>query len=67
MRERQTCQGCGTRADEWDPAQGGHLDAYTAEGELCHGCRALEIKRKEYEDAPAGVLVVMQPRGSHGG
>lgn len=38
IRERQTCRQCGTRPQEWDPAQGGDRNAYVAEPERCRGC-----------------------------
>lgn len=65
MRKRQTCPGCGTRPDEWDPQEGGGLDAYTAEAHLCHGCRAIEVQREANEGGPAGVQIMLK-RGAGG-
>jgi hypothetical protein len=67
VRKRQTCPGCGTRPDEWDPQEGGGLDAYTAEAHLCHGCRVIEVERERVgEDAPAGIQIMLK-RGGAGG
>jgi hypothetical protein len=38
IHERQRCQSCGTRPEEWNPKQGGDLHAYTAEAVHCRGC-----------------------------
>jgi hypothetical protein len=62
LRERQACQGCGTRPDEWE----GDLDAYKAETQMCHGCRAVSIAREQNKDAPAGVHVTLRRRGDGG-
>jgi hypothetical protein len=35
------CPGCGTRHDEWDPAQGGDRQAYMADVNHCPGCATL--------------------------
>jgi hypothetical protein len=59
VHERETCQGCGTRAEEW--ADG--LDAYKAENSLCRGCRALEIGNEALKGAPAGTRVVLKRKG----
>ena len=39
-RQRGGCNRCGTRPAEWDPALGGHDDAYVAELHQCWGCHA---------------------------
>lgn len=36
--ENSRCSGCGTYAHEWDPGQGGSLNAYEAHTTLCLGC-----------------------------
>ena len=48
--QRQTCNGCGTRTEEWDPSQGGDLRAYSTEIRVCLGCEVLERGRTELED-----------------
>jgi hypothetical protein len=40
--DRQTCNRCRTRDEEWDPARGGHRQAYTFEPDVCPGCEPLE-------------------------
>lgn len=40
--QRQTCRGCGTRAEEWDPAQGGDRTAYVFDVVVCAGCEQRE-------------------------
>lgn len=68
MRQRQTCSGCGTRPDEWDPQEGGGLDAYAAEPQLCFGCAAVEIQQKAIpENAPGGIHIVLKRKGAPGG
>lgn len=68
VRERSTCAGCGTRADEWDPQEGGGLDAYKAEQHLCFGCRAIEVERERAgEKTPAGMQIVLKRKGVAGG
>jgi hypothetical protein len=67
LRERQTCGTCGTRREEWVSADGAHLDAYKAEGQLCHGCRAIDAERSRVgKDAPAGVQFVLKPKPKGG-
>jgi hypothetical protein len=38
IHEAQKCSSCGTRDEEWDPAQGGSIHAYRAESHICWGC-----------------------------
>lgn len=52
IRDRERCPQCGTRADEWDPEQGGHDHAYRHELRKCWGCdekakgeKAIETKK----------------------
>lgn len=54
IRARQTCGGCGTRRDEWDPAKGGHPAAYIAHTERCEGCHQ---RHQEAKDLPPGMYV----------
>ncbi len=49
LRQRQECPGCQTRPAEWDPAQGGRLDAYKASPRRCRGCAAIQ----ELSESPA--------------
>lgn len=42
LRQRKKCRRCLTRAEEWDPEQGGHRRAYRAEIRQCEGCVVLE-------------------------
>lgn len=60
MRRNQTCQSCGTRPDEWDPALGGRDDAYRAELHKCWGCHAKAAAEKSITDSMgAGVFVAL--------
>jgi hypothetical protein len=38
LHEREKCPNCGTRPEEWDPAQGGDLHAYAWKPRHCRGC-----------------------------
>ena len=38
VRRRSACSSCGTRPEEWDPARGGHPQAYKATARRCPGC-----------------------------
>jgi predicted Fe-S protein YdhL (DUF1289 family) len=61
LRQRQVCAGCGTRRDEWVTPDGPRLDAYTAEPQVCHGCRAISAERDRIgENAPAGIQIVLK-------
>lgn len=66
IRQRQTCQGCGTRHEEWDPELGGRRDAYKADWHRCPGC-ALKQSREEagnpLGDTARGWTVQLLPRG----
>lgn len=42
----ETCDGCGTRREEWDPKRGGSRVAYIAMSDRCPGC---EIKAQEWD------------------
>lgn len=48
IRQRSTCPSCGTRAEEWDPRQGGSRDAYRADFRECAGC----VEKERASDAP---------------
>lgn len=43
IRDMQTCRSCGTREEEWDPAQGGNRHAYGAEIYRCRGCEVRQM------------------------
>ena len=51
---RTTCSGCGTRADEWEPALGGDRFAYVTETHRCPGCELIEMERDQVPDGPEG-------------
>lgn len=51
LHERQRCSSCGTRPAEWDPKQGGHLQAYQPKIERCAGCAAVERGQADLERA----------------
>lgn len=61
LREAERCPNCGTRPAEWDPAKGGHKDAYAATGRMCMGCFHLDAGHKQWDDK-AGVHPVLIPR-----
>lgn len=44
-----TCD-CGTRMEEWDPAQGGHRFAYVGDSWRCPGCELLDAEREGHAD-----------------
>lgn len=65
IRERQACQACGTRRDEWDETRGGHRYAYAAEKTRCRGCELIEAARATVTDEDGkGVHVSLVP--NHG-
>ncbi|MEU8379782.1 hypothetical protein [Streptosporangium sp. NPDC048865] len=59
-RDRQTCRGCGTRAAEWDPAQGGRSDAYRPKSTQCVGCAHVAVLSKGLPEG-AGHHIVLVP------
>lgn len=60
IRERQRCQACKTRPDEWDESKGGYRWAYMAEERRCRGCEVLEAGRAaQAADQGRGVHVVL--------
>ena len=68
IRQRQTCPGCGTRAEEWDERLGGHRHAYDPREVRCRGCEVLESKRASLTgDEGRGVHIELRPRGHGGG
>lgn len=64
LRKRTTCSQCGTRPEEWDPAQGGHRRAYLAEVQVCRGCQAIAERAKglDNERANHGHHIVLKRR-----
>ncbi|MGI5232858.1 hypothetical protein [Actinoallomurus sp. CA-142502] len=65
VRERQTCPSCGTRAEEWDPEQGGDRAAYRAVVDVCRGCQERESREDTLTDDQRGrgVFVRLEPYG----
>ena len=60
LRQKQACPGCGTRAEEWDPALGGHRQAYSAHAEVCRGCQQIESRKSAMTgDEPRGTQIVL--------
>lgn len=47
LQQAETCPGCGTHADDWDPERGGHPAAFVASQRGCPGCAALERKQEQ--------------------
>lgn len=62
-RQRQTCQGCGTHPDEWNPAAGGHRQAYVARIVMCPGCMARDsvASSEQAKQAGHGARVALYP------
>jgi hypothetical protein len=67
VRNKQTCGRCGTRAEEWDPEQGGHRHAYLAQADVCRGCQALEARENAMTDEQRGAGVHIVLRRNTGG
>ncbi|MEU8919516.1 hypothetical protein AB0D10_01095 [Kitasatospora sp. NPDC048545] len=63
--QRDVCQGCGTRPQEWDPDQGGDRHAYVAQTHRCLGCELIEMEQEQVPDGTEGRGVkigLAQPR-----
>ncbi|MFJ7422731.1 hypothetical protein ACIQXD_29630 [Streptomyces uncialis] len=62
--ERATCDGCGTRSEEWVPDAGGHRFAYVTETSRCPGCELVEMERAQVPDGAdgRGVKIGLRPR-----
>jgi len=61
----ETCSGCGTHPDEWDPEKGGDRHAYAAVESRCPGCAAIEQLQEAVESRPKnerirGVRVILK-------
>lgn len=55
IHDRQTCQQCGTRPDEWNPEQGGSRDAFRWKvEEQCPGCAVLDVGQRRLETGQKG-------------
>lgn len=52
LRARQACSQCGTRPEEWDPAQGGDRAAYRAVAQTCRGCQEIESRMASVNAIP---------------
>jgi len=61
IREAQTCSGCGTRAEEWDPEKGGSKVAYLPTEKVCPGCQRISERQaflsKTHQHLPGGLKV----------
>ena len=61
LREAETCAGCGTRPDEWDPARGGSKTAYLPTERVCPGCQRIHARQEHlrgaYDVLPGGLKV----------
>ena len=62
--QRQVCEGCGTRAGEWDEQSGGDRFAYVAQTHRCPGCELVEMEREQVPDGAEGrgVKIGLAPR-----
>lgn len=54
VRDRGTCQSCGTRDEEWDEELGGDRFAYVAAVGHCRGCEVKAQAQRELDNAPPG-------------
>lgn len=62
LRTQATCPGCGTRAEEWDEARGGHRDAFVAELSRCRGCELRgRAEASVGKDDGRGIRVILTP------
>lgn len=52
VRQRGTCQSCGTRPEEWDDEQGGDLNAYHGTVGHCRGCEVQARTQREIDAEP---------------
>lgn len=70
VRKRETCSGCGTRAEEWDPEAGGRRGAYLAVETSCPGCQQIAARQewlsKQHKKVPAGLKVHLKPNPPRG-
>ncbi|MET9318808.1 hypothetical protein ABZX75_01200 [Streptomyces sp. NPDC003038] len=59
-----SCDGCGTRAAEWDEGMGGDRFAYVPEPYRCPGCELIEMEREQVPDGAEGrgMKIGLRPR-----
>jgi len=62
LRERKKCGVCQTRAEEWDPEQGGDRRAYRAQLTQCEGCIVIERAQESPEMSAARGMKVFLVR-----
>lgn len=66
IHERQRCSNCGTRAEEWDEAQGGDLHAYASQPHHCRGCQVMaqgdEWLDRYRKEVPRGTTMRLVPQ-----
>lgn len=61
-RQAETCQGCATRARDWDPRHGGHPAAYIADTYRCEGCHQRHQASKDLTDPAMHVRLKPNPQ-----
>lgn len=61
---RSVCESCGTRAAEWDEAQGGDRYAYVTTTVRCVGCELIAAEQDQVPEGPDGygVRIGLVPR-----
>jgi hypothetical protein len=61
---RSVCEQCGTRAAEWDEAQGGDRYAYVTTTLRCVGCELIAVEQDQVPEGPDGygVRIGLVPR-----
>lgn len=55
-RQAATCQQCGTRPEEWDANDGGHIDAYVSGLAHCRGCEVRSSAQERFDKEPKGTF-----------
>ncbi|WP_236244221.1 hypothetical protein [Streptomyces sp. CC210A] len=62
--QRTLCPDCRTRAEEWDPAKGGHQHAYVTDTVRCPGCELIAQERDQVPEGRAGygIKITLLPR-----
>lgn len=62
--QRALCPECRTRADEWDPAKGGHRHAYVTDTVRCPGCELIAQERDQVPEGRTGygIKITLLPR-----
>ncbi|GAA3371190.1 hypothetical protein GCM10020367_20850 [Streptomyces sannanensis] len=58
------CEGCGTRAAEWDEQAGGDRFAYVSETHRCPGCELIAMEQEQVPEGAEGrgVKIGLRPR-----